>query len=109
MPKVVPDNHVTISKGLAVGKYQFFFYDPFFKDPFTFKVHEDCIEFKRAIISDKNIQHCKKSYNAYRCYLILGVEMELGHTKLDDVDDEDVRTITRQYNEKLSKIQKDCR
>ena len=93
MPKVVPENHVTISKGSAVGKYQFFFYDPFFKDPFTFKVHEDCIEFKRAIISDKNVIQCKKAYNSYRVYLILGVKMELGHTKLEETEDEDIRII----------------
>ena len=94
MPKVNKQNHVTISKGYEVGKYQFFFYDPFFKDPFTVKVHEDCIEFKRAIISDKNVMQCKKAHNSYRVYFILGVELELGHTKLEEVDDEDIRIIT---------------
>lgn len=94
MSILVKQNHVNIVKGYESGKYQFFFYDPFFKDPFTVKVHEDCIEFKRAIITDRNVVQCSKNYNAYRCYLIVGVEMELGGCELDDVDDDDIRTIT---------------
>jgi len=93
MPKVVAENHVRIHK-TEYGSYQFSVWDNFFDEPFTFKLHGDCIQFKRAIFTDKKIIESKKAYKAKRFHISSEKEIPVGHFEFDEVDDEDVRTIT---------------
>ena len=93
MPIVHNTNHVRINQ-TSTGSYQFHVYDNFFDEPFTFKLHDDCIEFKRAIFTDKKIIESKKAYKSKRFHITSKQPIIIGHFEFDEVIDEDIRTIS---------------
>ena len=93
MPIKYNTNHVIIHK-TEYGSYQFSVWDDFFDQPFTFKLHDDCIEFKRAIFTDKKIIESKKAYKSKRFHITSKQPIIIGHFEFDEVIDEDIRTIT---------------